>query len=125
MADGLDCKMMGVVLWSDVSDRKAVIWCEDQGDLAFLNSSDDVLQAGEFFDAGDLVQFDMEVQSSIRLAHNPRLVVEKAGTGLPDALRRNGACVETSSHSAQIIPFHAHDRTPAGAGDKPLAAARG
>ena len=29
--------MLGVVLWSDVSDRKAVIWCEDQGDLAYVN----------------------------------------------------------------------------------------
>lgn len=79
--------MLGVVLWSDSSDRKAVIWCEDQGDLAFVKPTDEVLRADDFFDAGDLVQFEMEVSQSTRVAHNPRLVIEKAGPALPDVLR--------------------------------------
>ncbi len=28
--------MMGVVLWSDQQVGKAVIWCEDQGKLAYV-----------------------------------------------------------------------------------------
>ncbi len=80
--------MLGVVLWSDPSDRKAVIWCEDQGDLAFLNAPDDVLSKDDFFDAGDLVQFDMDEVSSLRRVQNPRLLLEQAGADLPEALRR-------------------------------------
>jgi hypothetical protein len=101
----MDVEMLGVILWSDASDRKAVIWCEDQGDLAFLNASDDVLTAGAFFDAGDLVQFDMEVNASMRRARNPKLVVEKVGAGLPDALRTCDTFVPSERRSAQIIPF--------------------
>ena len=98
--------MLGVVLWSDSSDGKAVIWCEDQGDLAFLNSKDQVLSAEPFFDAGDLVQFDMEVQSSLRRAHNPRLVVENAGASLADALRRTER-MSSPRNPGRVVPFSA------------------
>ncbi|MEM9637627.1 MAG: hypothetical protein AAF252_15570 [Pseudomonadota bacterium] len=101
--------MIGVVLWSDASDRKAVIWCEDQGDLAFLNSADDLLHSDAFFDAGDVVQFDMEVHASMRRAHNPRLVLEQAGAGLPDALRRSASADAQPRPSAKIIPFEPRD----------------
>lgn len=97
--------MMGVVLWSDASDRKAVIWCEDQGDLAFLNSKEPLLDGEVFFDAGDVVQFDMEIQATMRRAHNPRLVVERAGVGLPEALRDRAMSTTDTRPSAQIIPF--------------------
>ncbi len=102
--------MLGVVLWSDVSDRKAVIWCEDQGDLAFLNASDDILKADDFFDAGDLVQFDMEINASMRRARNPKLVVEKVGAGLPAALRTCDPGYPETPGSAKIIPFAPADR---------------
>ncbi|WP_298975997.1 hypothetical protein [uncultured Roseobacter sp.] len=97
--------MIGVVLWSDASDRKAVIWCEDQGDLAFLNSETQLFQSDIFFDAGDVVQFDVEIQSSMRTVHNPRLVLERAGAGLPEALRRSAAASHSTVQTAQIIPF--------------------
>lgn len=96
--------MIGVVLWSDPSVRKAVIWCEDQGDLAFLNCSEDVISTDTFFDAGDLVQFDVEIDASMRRVNNAKLVIEKFGKGLPDALRRCDRDA-ASAHSAQIIPF--------------------
>ena len=31
--------MYGIVLWSDRSERQAVIWCEDQGDLAYCRQT--------------------------------------------------------------------------------------
>lgn len=98
--------MMGVVLWSDASDRKAVIWCEDQGDLAYVNPADSLLLSGDFFDAGDLVQFDMEMSESMRLANNPRLVIEKAGQSLPEVLRQGGHSEpDAGTAGAKIIPF--------------------
>lgn len=98
--------MLGVVLWSDASDRKAVIWCEDQGDLAYVNAENTVLQSSDFFDAGDLVQFDMETRKSMRLANNPRLVIEKAGPGLPEVLR-NGALSSVGGDETKnnVLPF--------------------
>ncbi|MDW3221678.1 MAG: hypothetical protein R8G34_02130 [Paracoccaceae bacterium] len=97
--------MIGVVLWSDISDRKAVIWCEDQGDLAFLNSQNEFPDYEAFFDAGDVVQFDMEVKETMRHAHNPRLVVERAGAALPEALRDRATSTGNTRPMAQIIPF--------------------
>jgi hypothetical protein len=102
----LDCMMLGVVLWSDASDGKAVIWCEDQGDLAYVNATDGVLRSGDFFDAGDLVQFDMEMCQSMRLANNPRLVIEKAGAELPRALLGGAISAEHGQcDNRNVIPF--------------------
>ena len=100
--------MLGVVLWSDASDRKAVIWCEDQGDLAYLNSSDEVLQSDGFFDAGDLVQFEMEEDSPMRRVCNPRLLLERAATQLPEVLRLRGRSSDQPAPSgADILAFPA------------------
>ncbi len=106
--------MIGVVLWSDNNAGKAVFWCEDQGDLAYYE--DPLLQRNEacFFDTGDMVQFDITVHRRLRIAGNPRLIQEKVGDALPDALRREiGNCrlardtkaAEAASPSAQIIQF--------------------
>lgn len=98
--------MLGVVLWSDAADRKAVIWCEDQGDLAYVNAGNTVLQSGDFFDAGDLVQFDMEMRKSMRLANNPRLVIEKAGPELPDVLRNGAISSVGDDDDNNVLPFN-------------------
>ena len=100
-------KMLGVVLWSDARDRKAVIWCEDQGDLAYVNGSEKSLNSTGFFDAGDLVQFEMCVEESTRRACNPRLVMEKAGTSLPAALRKEVVPDDppVKPVSKRVIPF--------------------
>jgi len=106
--------MIGVVLWSDNSAGKAVFWCEDQGDLAYYE--DPILQRKEAcsFDTGDMVQFDITVQRRLRIADNPRLIQEKVGNALPDALRRemgsdrlarDAKTADAASRSAQIIQF--------------------
>lgn len=99
--------MLGVVLWSDARDRKAVIWCEDQGDLAYMNGTETVLSSAGFFDAGDLVQFEMCVEDSTRRARNPRLVMERAGTSLPVVLREEAAQSDPSAAqvSTNVVPF--------------------
>lgn len=74
----MSCKsMFGVVLWSDAKDRKAVIWCEDHGDLAYYVGADQSALDGVSLDAGDLIQFDMRQDAHLRLARNPQLVVEQ------------------------------------------------
>ena len=79
--------MFGVVLWSDASAGKAVIWCEDQGELAYYTPTEDSLHEGPELDAGDLIQFDLSVHKNIRKASNPQLVVQSHSPSLPDKLR--------------------------------------
>jgi len=102
--------MFGVVLWSDTDERKAVIWCEDHGDLAFYKQSEHEEQLP--LDAGDWVQFDMTMDRHMRYAHNPRLVSEGVYPGLADALGDAGVqTVRTQPqhgagrNTAEIIPF--------------------
>jgi len=102
--------MFGVVLWSDSVERKAVFWCEDQGDLAFFDetayleeSDKSGLPPAPFFNAGDMVQFDIAIEARLRKAQNPRIVVEKACRELPTELRKTSA--SRGAESAKIIPF--------------------
>lgn len=114
--------MLGVVLWSNVDEQKAVIWCEDHGDLAFYNRPEDGRKVS--LDAGDWVQFDLTTDRHLRLAHNPRLISEGLYAGLVESLdgrdgprsRDRGPAAQkpataqaggTAGRSAQIIPISA------------------
>ncbi|MGJ8615571.1 MAG: hypothetical protein ACSHWS_01955 [Sulfitobacter sp.] len=104
--------MLGVVLWSDQEDRKAVFWCEDHGDLAYYEASNRDLDTAGFFDTGDMVQFDVAVERRLRRAFNPRMVGERACAGLPETLKRAApqASPQVPRQSAEIIVFHANDK---------------
>jgi len=104
--------MNGVVLWSDVDRNKAVIWCEDQGELAFFaqKASFDVVDLHE----GDLICFDLTVQHNKRMAENPQILEEAACMGLARSLKV--AEPETvpkqarSQETAKVIRFSAHQK---------------
>ena len=106
--------MFGVVLWSDTQDRKAVIWCEDHGDLAYYRSPDNGTDVS--LDAGDWVQFEMTVERHLRFAHNPKLLSEGVYSDLAGALNSAtpppaqdapAPVAQTHRGSAEIIPFSA------------------
>lgn len=99
--------MFGVVLWSDEADRKAVFWCEDQGDLAFYEDTQDATSGYAFFDAGDMVQFEIRVDRKFRKALNARLVVEQACAELPERLLTSatGTPPPRRRQSATVLPF--------------------
>lgn len=98
--------MIGVILWSDAVDRKAVIWCEDHGDLAFLSRQGNVILPDTFFSVGDVVEFDLHTERNLRLASNPVLLDNDSGVTLFDSLSAVAvhAC-DVASESATIIPF--------------------
>lgn len=79
--------MLGVVLWSDNEDNKAVIWCEDHGDLAFFNGGDTAQFDAVDLDAGDLVHFELQQEKHLRYAHNPRRIETGAYEGLAEQLQ--------------------------------------
>jgi len=79
--------MMGVVLWSDTEDQKAVFWCEDHGDLAYFDASLDETLEQRLLHPGDMVQFDVSVVRKVRRAHNASLVETEVCNGLQEKLR--------------------------------------
>ena len=79
--------MLGVVVWSNERRCKAVIWCEDQGALAYLEGVSNLLRTGLWPEAGDLVELESELEGGLRLARNVRMVSQGVGAALPQALR--------------------------------------
>lgn len=79
-------KMIGVVLWSDRTDHKAVIWCEDHGELAFWHEPEHGPEGGTPLNVGDLVAFDMHDGENLRHASNPHRLEEKKFFGLVETL---------------------------------------
>ncbi len=91
--------MIGVILWSDEVERKAVVWCEDQGDLAFLDNSASL--QGAVFAVGDVVSFDLSVQTNLRRAHNAVIAKDPmTESHTPDQIPADRAV-----QGAKIIPF--------------------
>lgn len=93
-------RMYGVVLWADECDSKAVIWCEDHGNLAYYSAGDQSLHHGVTLDAGDLIQFDLREDPDCRRARNlervnagyaPEIVKSlRSGTGPGQGLGQGG-----------------------------------
>jgi hypothetical protein len=92
--------MFGVVLWSDAAARKAVIWCEDQGELAFYTPGEGSIHDAPVLDAGDLISFDMIIQQNVRKASNPQLLMASHSPDLPQKLR---AGMSASANDARPI----------------------
>jgi hypothetical protein len=107
--------MIGVILWCDPADQKAVIWCEDQGDLAFLSSPETVHLPDTFVDVGDVVEFDIQAVRNTRLAKNATLADQNWSTGQNDARQTVHALPARLSggETAVIIPFRTGPTVPA------------
>lgn len=95
--------MYGVVLWSDQDEQKAVIWCEDHGDLAFYGGSASSLFDGPALDAGDLVHFQVLEGAKMRLARNPELVSEQHAPAIAERLK---AATEPAANSHMALLHH-------------------
>lgn len=95
--------MFGVVLWSDAAAQKAVIWCEDQGELAFYTPGECNIHDAPMLDAGDLIQFDVFVDQNVRKARNPQVLMQSHSPDLPEKLRARQPQVvnETPSRPAK------------------------
>jgi len=82
--------MYGVVLWSDRQENRAVIWCEDHGDLAYYDGAEPKVQAGRSLDPGDLVRFDVSEGKRMRIVSNPQVVASEQYPSLAVDLAREG-----------------------------------
>lgn len=118
-------KMCGVVLWADQCDQKAVIWCEDHGDLAYYHDKDANSHDGLSLDAGDLIQFELFQEHDLRLVRNPTRLVQRQFVGLAQDLRSSAGNGQelgqerasfpparpshvTGRRASNVVPFPCH-----------------
>lgn len=98
--------MIGVILWTDPSDKQAVIWCEDHGDLAYLSAPNNAHLPDHFFEVGDMVEFEVSTQRNLRLAHNTKQLAATFGSSLTKVLHASANLAsEEPGDSAKIVPF--------------------
>ena len=98
--------MIGVVLWSDPAERKAVFWCEDHGDLAFYDGTLTSVQEGEFLHAGDMVSFDVTLERKMRIAHNAEVVETKVCHSQQEKLRTSGLATSSQKDGGgKVVHF--------------------
>ncbi len=101
-------EMIGVILWSDPAAEKAVIWCEDHGDLAFLSRAECKVLPDAFFDVGDMVEFDVFAERNVRKVNRVSRLAQSFGrslTGHLEQTRKPQRARVDVSDSAEIIPF--------------------
>lgn len=92
--------MYGIVLWSGDGGDKAVIWCEDHGDLAFFNGP----VPSTPLEVGDLVRFNAERCRSMRRAIDLERVAEDSFPGIVDAVRRT-ARPASDARRGHVVAF--------------------
>jgi hypothetical protein len=92
--------MIGVVVWANELREKAIIWCEDQATLAYLQGRENLTNKGERWPLpGDLVELETRTEGSLRHALTvsmlseqscpqlPKILADTAGTGNDSHLR--------------------------------------
>lgn len=74
--------MMGLVLWFNPKARVGMIWCEDQGPLAFLGPEVELPGGYEALDSGDHLTFSIEIRDDVRYVRD--VVSVNCGMGAAD-----------------------------------------
>ena len=87
--------MIGVILWSDAKERKAVVWCEDHGDLAFLGCGDAQVDNLGQLATGDILEFDVEIDGNFRRVKNPTLIKSYSTGDLENSSTKEVRTTET------------------------------
>ncbi|WP_422050321.1 hypothetical protein [Shimia sp.] len=121
--------MLGLVLWSNPKRRKALIWCEDQRDLAYFDGAEEGENASQFGTGdtsvvpvvGDMLIFDICSRSEMRRAINVRALANGAVDDLIARLkaagrRANGAdldalVAESAANKDNVVSFPSEGRS--------------
>ncbi|MGP9804561.1 hypothetical protein [Paracoccus sp. NSM] len=79
--------MIGVVVWANASREKAIIWCEDQATLAYLQGRTNLVDAeGRWPEPGDLVELETQTIGNLRHALVVSMLSEQSCPQLPRLL---------------------------------------
>ncbi|WP_410219089.1 hypothetical protein [Paracoccus sp. (in: a-proteobacteria)] len=78
--------MIGVVVWSSGPREKAIIWCEDQATLAYLQGYENLASSLNWPQPGDLVELETRTVGNLRHALNVSMLSEQGCPDLPRML---------------------------------------
>lgn len=134
--------MIGVVVWTNQKVGKAVIWCEDQNDLAYylgpqLALNMDMIGTEEKADLcietcvgsdtcavilreGDLVTFDSFYEGRCRMARNIRLLEEETHSNLADILHDEPGSQECAMSCVPVLKSESSGQNDRSASVMPL-----
>lgn len=73
--------MNGLVLWFNPQARVGMIWCEDQGPLAFLSPEVKLPGNLDTLECGDRITFSVELRGDVRYIRD----IYKVAAGSPGA----------------------------------------
>tara|TARA_B100001059_G_scaffold152644_1_gene152334 strand:- start:27 stop:440 length:414 start_codon:yes stop_codon:yes gene_type:complete len=119
---GKDDVMNGVIIWSEHVSKRAIIWCEDHGRLAFFKA-EETLQ-GELsrknqvfaYESGDMVSFTVDEQADLRRACDLQWVSRQKYPHLAEQLKAGSSSVAAVARpSGNIVQFRCVEPTDPGA----------
>ncbi|WP_057789568.1 hypothetical protein [Roseovarius atlanticus] len=101
--------MYGAVLWADRCTNRALIWCEDHGDLAFFEGEPANMSDASTFEEGDFVAFKIRDGRGMRLAFEVKVVTSdeypRLARDLRGAASKDVAAASPAAPERKILPF--------------------
>lgn len=66
--------MRGVIIWHCKTTERAVVWCDDSGELAYAGGHQSWANPGTRVAIGDYVAFELQPSTAARSCKNMRLI---------------------------------------------------
>lgn len=83
--------MRGVIIWHCQNTLRAVVWCDDSGQLAYASDAMAWANPKQQVAIGDYVAFDLRASATARNCANLRLIEQGHAPDLVDVLYRGEA----------------------------------
>ncbi|MGR3313138.1 hypothetical protein [Roseovarius indicus] len=99
-------QMFGVVLWSGSATHRAVVWCEDHGNLAFLlgdRSSSGSSQQDVALVPGDIVKMQLRTHGDMRIIEEIELLEPEVYKDISRQLMKSRR--SKIQYGLNVIPF--------------------
>ncbi len=80
--------MRGVVIWHCQNTRRAVVWCDDSGELAYASDGKAWVNPMQQVAIGDYVAFDLRSSVATRSCANLRLIEQGHAPDLAGVLHQ-------------------------------------
>ncbi|WP_372839474.1 hypothetical protein [Phaeovulum sp.] len=94
--------MLGLVLWRDADGATAVIWCEDQQELAHWSGRENLVDPNTLPKVGDLVHFRISEDAGIRRAVDLHILAETTVPDLAEKLQTTAAQLAAAPRLARV-----------------------
>lgn len=75
--------MIGLVLWYNPKARAGMVWCEDQGPLAFLGPDARLPDGCASLECGDQLTFSIDMRENVRFVRDVVQITSGAGAADP------------------------------------------